>query len=51
MQSSPIVAFSKEEEECFLNDWNNDGKRKICDKILVRAVWTGLMGKQSKIGS
>lgn len=48
LQSSPIVAFSKEEEECFLNDWNNDGKRKICDKILVRAVWTGLMDETSK---
>jgi len=46
LQSSPIVAFSKEEEECFLNDWNNDGK--ICDKILVRAVWTGLMDETSK---
>lgn len=48
LQSSPIVAFSKEEEERFLNCWKNGGKKKFCDKILVRSVCTEPIDETSK---
>ena len=48
LQSSPIVAFSKEEEGCFFNYWNNGGKKKFCDKILVRSVRAEPIDEASK---
>ncbi len=45
LQSSPVVTFLKEEEEHFLNCWNNDGKKKFCDKILARSLWIGLINE------